>query len=208
MIFFTFTCKLPHFSVDTRTSKQARAFPDSSPRERTIVLRVKIYDTHTKRPGSSAKEQVANGSFIKHKSGIYTVGQKDTSPPSGSRKEKSQGATPKVGEQLNREKRKPGGRAHAQRKADPGTLPVGENLACRWNYHDRRVLSKLHPWAVGKINKQERAVLCYTLKLMQWNQEAEQPCIAPRGKMGNLCTYSRLLSICFYTKEDHLRNHL
>ena len=97
---------------------------------------------------------MANGSFIKHKSGIYTVGQKDTSPPSGTRKEKSQGAAPKVGEQLNREKRKPGGRAQAQRKADPGTLPAGENLACRWNYHDSRgrVLSKLHPWAVGKIN--------------------------------------------------------
>ena len=95
---------------------------------------------------------MANGSFIKHKSGIYTVGQKDTSPPSGSRKEKSQGVAPKVGQQLNREKRKPGGRAQAQRKADPGTLPAGENLACRWNYHDRRVLSELHPWAVGDIN--------------------------------------------------------
>ena len=97
---------------------------------------------------------MANGSFIKHKLGIYTVGQKDTSPPSGTRKEKSQGAAPKVREQLNREKRKPGGCAQAQRKADPGTLPVGENLACRWNYHDSRgrVLSKLHPWAVGEIN--------------------------------------------------------
>ena len=71
---------------------------------------------------------MANGSFIKHKSGIYTVGQKDTSPPSGTRKEKSQGAAPKVGEQLNREKRKPGGRAQAQRKADPGTLPAGRTL--------------------------------------------------------------------------------
>ena len=82
--------------------------------------------THThKETGSSAKEQVANGSFIKHKSGIYTVGQKDTSPPSGSRKEKSQGVAPKVGQQLNREKRKPGGRAQAQRKADPGTLLAG-----------------------------------------------------------------------------------
>ena len=71
---------------------------------------------------------MANGSFIKHKSGIYTVGQKDTSPPSGTRKEKSQGVAPKVGQQLNREKRKPGGRAQAQRKADPGTLPVARTL--------------------------------------------------------------------------------
>ena len=71
---------------------------------------------------------MANDSFIKHKSDIYTVGQKDTSPPSGTRKEKSQGAAPKVGEQLNREKRKPGGRAQAQRKADPGTLPAARTL--------------------------------------------------------------------------------
>ena len=71
---------------------------------------------------------MANGSFIKHKSGIHTVGQKDTSPPSGSRKEKSQGTAPKVREQLNREKRKPGGRAQAQRKADLGTLPVARTF--------------------------------------------------------------------------------
>ncbi|KAK7814978.1 hypothetical protein U0070_024321 [Myodes glareolus] len=146
---FKAMCKLPHFSVDTRTSKQARAFPDSSPRERTHVLGVKTHDTHTKRPGSSAKEQVANGSFIKHKSGIYTVGQKDTSPPSGTRKEKSQGAAPKVREQLNREKRKPGGRAQAQRKADPGTLPAGENLACRHTY---RALSLHSPTFTPPVN--------------------------------------------------------
>ena len=71
---------------------------------------------------------MANGSFIKHQSDIYTVGQKDTSPPSGTRKEKSQGVAPKVGQQLNREKRKPGGRAQAQRKADPGTLPAARTL--------------------------------------------------------------------------------
>ena len=59
--------------------------------------------TH-KRLGSFTKEQVANGNFIKHKSGIYTVGQKDTSPPSGTGKEKNQAATPKVGEQLIRER--------------------------------------------------------------------------------------------------------
>ena len=68
---------------------------------------------------------MANGSFIKHKLGIYTVGQKDTSSPSGTRKEKNQGAAPKVGEQLNREKRKPGGHAQGQRAADPGTLLAG-----------------------------------------------------------------------------------
>ena len=66
-------------------------------------------------------EQAANGSFIKHKSGIYTVGQKDTSPPSGTRKEKSQGAAPKVGEQLNREKRN-------LSFSDPGTLPEARTL--------------------------------------------------------------------------------
>ena len=71
---------------------------------------------------------MANGSFIKHQSDIYTVGQKDTSPPSGTGKEKSQGAAPKVGEQLNREKRKPGGRAQVQGRADPGTLPAARTL--------------------------------------------------------------------------------
>ena len=66
---------------------------------------------------------MANGSFIKHKSGIYTVGQKDTSPPSGTRKEKSQGAAPKVREQLNREKRNLSFSDQGQ-----GTLPAARTL--------------------------------------------------------------------------------
>ena len=49
------------------------------------------------------------------------MGQKDTSPPSGSRKEKSQGAAPKVGEQLNREKRN-------LSFSDQGTLPAARTL--------------------------------------------------------------------------------
>ena len=127
---------------------------------------------------------MANGSFIKHKSGIYTVGQKDTSSPSGSRKEKSQGAAPKVGEQLNREKS-----AQAQRKADPGTLPEGENLACRWDYHDRRVLSELHPWAVGDIN-----ITGEGSSMPHPQADAVEPgsrtaMHSASGKMGNLCTY-------------------
>ena len=150
--------------------------------------------THTQRDRLICQEQVANGSFIKHKLGIYTVGQKDTSPPSGSRKEKSQGAapkTPKVGEQLNREKRKLGGRAQVQGRADPGTLPAGENLACRWNYHDRRVFSELHPWAVGDIN-----IAGEGSSMLHPQADAVKPgsrtaLQSASKKMENLCTYRK-----------------
>ena len=130
------------------------------------------------------------------------MGQKDTSPPSGSRKEKSQGAAPKVGEQLNREKRKPGGRAQAQRKADPGTLPAGENLACRWNYHDRRVLSELHPWALGDIN-----ITGEGSSMPHPQADAVEPgsrtaLHGVSGKVGNLCTYNRMFTLdCLYTLD-------
>ena len=100
--------------------------------------------TH-KETGSSAKEQVANGSFIKHKSGIYTVGQKDTSPPSGSRKEKSQGTAPKVREQLNRE-----------RGSQVGVLRLREKLTQEPCLRARTLLA-------GGITMTEEFSLSYTL---------------------------------------------
>ena len=107
-----------HSPVKVRASR-------TEPRDWINILGVE--QTHTERPGSFT--QRVNGSFIKHKSGIYTWGQKDESPlPSGTGKEGARRPAPPAREQLwFRQIRRCGG-----------------NLACRWNYHNKRGPSSLH----------------------------------------------------------------